>query len=75
MKVDVTTKFNLGDTVYYKDYYYDICAIQGPCIISEIHVIMQNNKSLIMYTIKDKNIDVSYPEHLLFHTYEECKCE
>ena len=75
MDINISTKFNVGDTVYVTDYYHDTYhASKRRCIINYINVYAAPTLDVVYSVIdKDLNIIIDYAESMLFSTYEECQ--
>lgn len=75
MRINIETKFNIGDTVYVTDYYNDTYhASKRRCIINYIDVhVVPNLVVIYSVTYKDWGTTSEYVEHMLFATYEECQ--
>lgn len=77
MKLDITTKYNIGDTVWFTDYFYDtFYPIRYPGVIYEIDIEITKTQRLISYWIEvdyDGNKEFEkYAEVVCFASYEEC---
>ena len=75
MNINISTKFNIGDTVYITEYYNDIYyASKRRCEIRHISVDATPNM-VVLYSVIDKDLGMisEYAEHMLFSSYEECK--
>jgi hypothetical protein len=72
MKFTINTKFNIGDTVYAVDHYYDYYASHTPYIISDIIINIDRRDVRIMYCAKQREHTDRFPEEWCFATYEEC---
>jgi hypothetical protein len=77
MKLDMTTKYNIGDTVWFADYFYDtFYPCKYPGIISEVEIEITKTQQIISYWVVidyDGNKEVQkYTEVACFATYEEC---
>lgn len=72
MKFTIETQFNIGDTVYAADHYYDYYASHTPYVITDIGVNIKNRSTHIMYYVKQGERTDRFPEGWLFKTYEEC---
>lgn len=77
MKLNLKTKFDIGDIVYAADHYYDFYATSKPYIISNILIYANGQDVRIMYWAEQDGIADRFPEDWLFATYDECKqwCE
>lgn len=77
MKLDIVTKYNIGDTVWFADYVYDtFYPCEYPGIISEIEVEITTTQQIISYWMAvdfngNKEFE-KYTEVDCFTTYEEC---
>ena len=72
MKININTKYNIGDTVYVADHYYDFYPISTPGIIENILIDGDINKIRIDYIIQQDIFTVSVPEEWVFPSYAEC---
>ena len=73
MKLTIDTKFNVGDTVYVADYYYDFYTVSKPCVVTEIRIIINSVNTYVSYIIMDdNNIYITKSELYLFRSYDEC---
>lgn len=77
MKTAIETKFNIGDAVWFADYYYDTfypCKYHGE--IYEVNIEITKTQMLISYwmTVNYKNSREyeKYSECACFRSYEEC---
>jgi hypothetical protein len=77
MTVTVETKFNVGDTVYIADNYYDFYANQTPCIVKDVLIDVNRRRTCISYEVEQEDFTYMVPESWMFATYEECEkwCE
>ena len=72
MQITLDTKFNIGDTVYMKDHYYDHWYASKAHEVTEINVVIRQNKTTILYTVQSAHkITTHCPEDWLFNTLEE----
>lgn len=72
MNINVITKFNIGDTVYMKEHYYDHWYISKAHKVTEINVVIRQDKTNILYTVQSEHkITTHCPEDWLFVTSEE----
>lgn len=72
MKIDIETKFNIGDMVYIADHYYDLYPQQEPFIITDILININGHSTLIRYDAECNNGSCRVPEEWVFKTYAEC---
>ena len=72
MKVNLETQFNIGDTVYAADHYYDYYASHTPYIITDIIININNRNIRTMYCVEQGEHQDRFPEEWLFATYEKC---
>ena len=72
--VDKQTKFNIGDTVWIPDLYYNWYPSKNEYKIINIKVQINSNDQRIFYTVKDiDGYTHEYPESMCFSSYDECK--
>ena len=69
MRFTIETKFNVGDTVYIADHYYDFYASKTPHIITDISIKVSTLGAGARYEID--GVDW-LPRNWVFKTYEEC---
>jgi hypothetical protein len=72
MTFNIETRFNIGDTVYAADHYYDFYAVKDPYIINDIIVNISNRGIRVMYCAEQNGRTTRFPAEWLFDTYEEC---
>ena len=72
MKFTIETQFNIGDTVYAADHYYDYYASHTPYVISDIIINVSKRNIRIMYCVEQGERTERFPEEWCFATYEEC---
>lgn len=72
MDINIKTKYNIGDTVYTADHYYDFYPISTPGIVKNILFDGDVDKVRIDYVIEQDIFTVRTPEEWLFLTYAEC---
>ena len=72
MKTTIETKFNVGDTVYVADHYYDFYANHKPYIVRDVLVDINSKRTLISYDVEQDEFTYRVPETWVFVTYEEC---
>ena len=72
MKITIETKFNVGDTVYIADHYYDFYANHEPYIIKDILIDVRNCRRHIVYEVEQGDYIYCVPEDWTFTTYKEC---
>lgn len=72
MKVTLDTKFNIGDTVYVVDHYYDYYASHTPYVITDIIIKIDDEDIRTMYCIQQGEDVDQVTEAWVFKTYEEC---
>ena len=72
MKVTIDTKFNVGDTVYIADHYYDFYASSEPCIIRDVLIDINSKRTHIAYEVEQKDFTYRVPETWTFASYDEC---
>lgn len=72
MKITAETKFNVGDTVYIADHYYDFYANHKPYIVSDVLIDINSKRMHISYDVDQDDFTYSVPEEWVFATYEEC---
>ena len=77
MNIVVNTKYNINDTVWFADYFYDtFFPCKYPAKISEINIDVDENKQAVHYwTTVDYGNGTSLvrqSEDACFNTYEEC---
>jgi hypothetical protein len=73
MKITLDTKFNIGDTVYAADHYYDYYASHTTYVISDIIINVSNRSIRTMYCVEQGERTDRFPEDWCFATYEECE--
>ena len=73
MKLNLETKFNVGDTVYATDSYEVYWANPVPYSVTDIFIKVAKTKDVVITyrLIQDELTDV-VAEKFLFNTYEEC---
>lgn len=72
MEFTIKTKFNIGDTVYVAEHYYELYACKEPHIVTDILINGNPRHISIRYeTMCNGNIE-RFPEGWIFATYEEC---
>ena len=75
--INVKSKFNIGDTVWVADYYYDDWFISNEdgYLICGIEAYINENTQHVNYVIKDitNNTISKQPSHHCFGSYDECK--
>lgn len=72
MKFTIDTKFNIGDTIYVADHYYDYYASHMPYTITDIVVNINNRDIRTMYYVAQGEHTECLPENWCFGTYTEC---
>lgn len=72
MDINIRTKYNIGDTVYVAINYYEYYPQKIPYIITDISVKVNEQHSIIAYSIKQDGCIDCVSEEWLFDTYEEC---
>ena len=72
MKAAVESKFNVGDTVYIADHYYDFYASHLPCVVCDILININSKRTHISYEVEQDDYMYRVPEEWTFATYEEC---
>lgn len=74
MKINLDTKFNIGDTVYFPELGYDEWYPSDPATILDIMIHINNNTTTIKYYIIDKDGPRRVPirSDWCFATCEEC---
>ena len=72
MDININTKFNVGDTVYIADHYYDFYPINEPGTIKNILIDGDINKIRIDYEIEQDIFVVRVPEEWTFDSYAQC---
>ena len=72
MKTIIETKFNVGDTVYIADHYYDFYANMAPYIVKAILIDVNSRRTHISYEVEQGDTTYRIPECWTFTTYEEC---
>jgi small-conductance mechanosensitive channel len=72
METLIKTQYNIGDTVYIADCYYDFYANQKPYIIKEILIDINSYSTSIQYEVEQEGYVYQIPESWVFATYEEC---
>lgn len=77
MKITIETRFDIGDTVYAVDHYYDYYASHTPYVVSDIIININNKDIRTMYCVEQGEHIDRFPEQWVFATYEECEkwCE
>ena len=72
MKIDVETKFNVGDVVYVAEHYYEFYANKRPHTIKNIFVKATPWHTRILYEVECEGVIEHISEVCVFATYEEC---
>ena len=74
MDINITTKYNIGDTVYTAQCYYGDFFPSKACTITDIRVMALgvNNPPTIIYDIINDGIEDVINEPSCFDTYAEC---
>ena len=72
MKITFDTKFNIGDTVYAPDHYYDFYANHTPYVVTDIILHVSDRNVRTLYCINQGEYSDHVTEEWLSHTYEEC---
>ena len=72
MKYTLETKFDIGDTVYIADHYYDYYASHTPYVVTGITVKINHNGTYIAYYVEHGENTDYLPETFIFSTYDEC---
>lgn len=74
MKIDIQTKFNIGDRVWIPELYEWYITKKEGAIICGINIYVDSNKERILYLIKeDGGFIYECRETLCFGNYEDCK--
>lgn len=72
MNINISTKFNIGDTVYIPELYEDFFPNPKPQTVHGISVDADSKGVKIRYYIGGECRINSMPERWLFSSYEEC---
>lgn len=73
MKIELETKFNVGDEVYVADFCYDcFYTSQIPYKISTVTITIDGSVTNITYLVIANGWSETVAEHWIFHTKEEC---
>ena len=74
MKINVDTKYNIGDTVYIAECYYSEFVPSAACVITKIHTacLGVNFPQEIVYEINNQGFPELVGESTCFATYAEC---
>ena len=72
MEALIETKFNIGDTVYIADHYYDFYANSEPCLITDVLIDINSRRTRISYEVKQGDFTHLITEALVFDSYDEC---
>ena len=72
MNINITTKFNIGDTVYTIERYEDYFPNKNSLTIIGICVDVDNTELETSYYVSERGIIYSAPEYKLFTSYQEC---
>lgn len=77
MDIVVNTKYNINDTVWFADYFYDTCyPCKYPAKISEINININESRLAAVYLLAiDYGDGITLEkcaEKFCFPTYEEC---
>ena len=72
MKVNLETKFNIGDVVYVAETYEVCYANKTPYTITDIIVRLDEDTIKIVYNLHQNYTTTTVSENFLFATYEEC---
>lgn len=72
MKYTIETRFDVGDTVYIADLYYDYYASHTPYVVTGITANVRHNDISVAYYVESEGHTDHLPEAFLFNTYEEC---
>lgn len=73
MDLNISTKYNIGDTVYIPDFYHSYWANPTPYIITDIFIqVARNHNITIRYRVMQAELTDLVFENFIFATYEEC---
>jgi hypothetical protein len=72
METFIKTKFNIGDTVYIADHYYDFYANSAPCLITDVLIDINSRRTRISYEVEQADFTYRIPEEWAFASYEDC---
>ena len=73
MKIEVETKFNVGDFVYIPELYrHEWFALKRPFEIYKTIINTYGNNVYIYYELLDETL-IEYKEDFIFAYYEECE--
>lgn len=72
MRLVTETKYNVGDTVYIADHYYDFYANRQPYTIIDVLINVNSRRTFVQYEVEQDGISYRVPEDWTFATYEEC---
>ena len=73
MKLEIETKFNIGDTVYAPECYEIYWANPVPYVVTDILVqVTRTNSIVVKYRLMQDELRDVIAERFLFSTYEEC---
>ena len=74
MNINVTTKFNIGDTVHtiyhYEEYW---CVEHDEFIVQEIRIARSLSGTYIIYVLKNGAYSTQCPEEYCFDSYDSAK--
>ena len=75
--INIKSQFNIGDTIWVADYYYDDWFISNKdgYLIYGIEAYINENTQHVNYLMKDiiNNTISKHPSHHCFGSYDECK--
>ena len=69
--MNIPVKYNIGDTVYYADHYYEYIPA-GPFIITGIDIKVNKEGTRVIYAVEREDDCDIVSERLCFDTYAEC---
>ena len=72
MNINITTKFNIGDTVYVTELYEDYFPNQTPQTVKGVAIDIDDNNTMVRYYVGNGRRIDSMREDYIFNTYEEC---
>ena len=72
MKIEIETKFNIGDTIYVAEHHYEMYPCKEPRIIKDILIRWNSHQAHIEYETMCSGGIERRPETWTFKTYAEC---
>lgn len=73
MDIEVSTKFNIGDSVYFPEFLYGEYYSSMQYIVRGVRLIFDADKMMIEYTVQCGDSTYDLIESMCFRSYDECK--